>query len=219
MLTRPLILRNIALLLLIPLMTVPAGTSSAQQREANGGDASPPSNDVVIDSIGNLPTSTRFEHPASSGGLLCENYSQGPEFTLSKPTTITEIGAYVESCWLDPSQYPDRCQPFPPVYVSIHPQLYGKPDVASVIASYELSNDNDRTLTSYESVKVKLRLKPGTYYAIFSTPSRYGVIMAAASYPHQYHCGSVPMAWVRKNPDSVVTSRQYLAVRILKKAA
>ena len=86
-----------------------------------------------------------------------------------------------------------------------------------MIASHNLSNDNDRTLTSYESVKIELLLEPGTYYAIFNNTYKYGILMAGASDPREYRCKSVTMAYVRKDPDAAFTSRQYLAVRILKK--
>src|SRR5262245_152818 len=94
----PLILCNVALLLLGPLMMVIDGASSMQRRQV-ASDASPPKDSIVIDSIGDLPTSTRFERPACWGAGLSESGSVGPEFTLTRTTTITEIGAYIESCW------------------------------------------------------------------------------------------------------------------------
>ena len=212
-----LILRSVTLLLLAAVMTIIAGISSAQRREARGRDASIPQDTIVIDSIGDLPTNTRFKLPGSSGSPLDVHNSVGPEFTLTKATTITEIGAYVESCiCLVRGKYLEPCEPFPTISVDIHPQLNGKPDLATVIASYNLSNDNDRTLTSYESVKIELTLEPGTYYAIFNNTYKYGMLMCGASDPHEYMCKSVTMAYVRKDPDEVVRSRQYLAVRILK---
>lgn len=214
---RPLDLRNIALpLLFASVMTIIAGASSTQRREAAEGEAAPPQDTVVVNSIGDLPTSTRFKSNASWGGPLNEHHSEGPEFTLTKPTTITEIGAYVESCWANGGEYVERCQPIPSITVDIHPQLNGKPDINTVIASYTLSNDEDRTLISYESVKVKLRLEPGTYYAIFNNPSNYGIILGGI--PNKGDCFSAAMAYVRKDPDSVFTSRQCLGVRILKEA-
>ena len=209
-----LILRSVALLLFAAVMTMIAGTSSAQRREAGGGDASL-QDTIVIDSIGDLPTDTRFKQPGSSGLRLDGHNSVGPEFTLTKATTITEIGAYVESCYgMLRGQYVERCEPVPSISVDILPQLHDKPDLSTVIASYNLSNDNDRTLISYESVKIELTLEPGTYYAIFNNPYK---LMASASDPHEYRCKSVRMASVRKDPDAAFTSRQYLAVRILKK--
>jgi hypothetical protein len=80
-----------------------------------------------------------------------------------------------------------------------------------------LSNDNDRTLISYESVKIELTLEPGTYYAIFNNTYNYGLLMAGASHPHEYTCKTVTEATVRKDPDANFTSTQHLAVRILKK--
>ena len=213
-----LIVHIVALLLFASGITLMAGASSAQQG-GDGAGASPPQDTIVIDSIGDLPTSTRFTQPGSSGSLLDEHYSEGPEFTLTEATTLTEIGAYVESCYgTYRGKYLEDCQPIPSIFVNIHRQLNGKPDVATMIASYTLSNDNDRTLISYESVKVKLRLQPGTYYAIFNNPSKSGILMAQARYPHPFSCRSVKMASVRKDPDGVYTSQQCLAVRILKKS-
>jgi hypothetical protein len=213
---QPLIPRNVALLLFTFAMTIITGANSAPQQQSAGRDDSPPQDIIVIDSIGDLPTSTRFKQPGSWGGSLDEHNSTGPEFTLTQTTTLTEIGAYVESCERSDCEYPGGGQPIPSIFVNIHPQVNGKPDVTTVIASYRLSNDNDQTLTSYESVKIKLMLQPGTYYAIFNNPFKFGILMAGASDPHKYKCRSVKMAYVRKDPDMVFTSRQYLAVRILK---
>jgi hypothetical protein len=60
-------------------------------------------------------------------------------------------------------------------------------------------------------------LEPGTYYAMFNNTYKYSLLMAGASNPHQYRCKSVKMAAVRKDPNAPSTSRQYLAVRILKR--
>jgi hypothetical protein len=214
---QPLILRNLALLLFALMVTMIAGASSAQQQQVVSADASPPQNTIVLDAIGNLLTSTRFKQPGSSGAPLDEHNSEGPEFILTEATTLTEIGAYVESCYGKyRGKYLEECDPLPSIVVNIHPQLNGKPDVATVIASYTLSNDNDRTLISYESVKLKLSLQPGTYYAIFNNPSSSGILLAGASHPHLYRCRSINMAYIRKDPDVIFTSRQYLAVRLLK---
>jgi hypothetical protein len=213
--TQRLLVQSISLLLLFASgITGIAGASCAQQRVGSV-DASPPQNTIVIDSIGNLPTSTRFKRPGSWGHAIDQHNSVGPAFTLTKTTTITEIGAYVEACWVG-REAPEGCTPPPPVSVSIHPQVRGIPSLAAAIASYTLSNDNDQTLISYESVKVKLRLQPGTYYAIFNNPSNRGLLMAGASDPRNYTCHSVLMVDVRRDPETRDLTHQYIAVRILK---
>jgi hypothetical protein len=210
-----LIVHSVALLLLFASgITVTNQAHSAQQR-ANGAAVSPPKDTVVIDSIGDLPTSTRFKRPGSWGHAIDQHNSVGPAFTLTKATTITEIGAYVEACSVG-REVPEGCIPPPPVFVSIHPRLAGKPGLAAPIASYTLSNDNDRVLISYESVNVELRLQPGTYYALFNNPSNKGLLMAGASDPRDYTCGTVFRIKVNRDSDAVSGSSQYIAVRILK---
>ena len=206
------------LLLFVSVMTMIAGTSSVQQREVVSSEAVPPAETVVVDSIGDLPTSTRFDQRHTGGFPLNERLSAGPEFMLTQPTTIIEIGGYVESCYgMSRGKLIEPCDPVPAVTVNIHPQSNGKPDITTVIASYTLSNDTDRTLVSYESVKVNLTLPPGTYYAIFNNPSRYGLLMSQGFYPNkQYLCRVIPMVQVYKDLPVSSSSRQYIAVRILK---
>ena len=202
------------LLLFTSVMTIIAGTSSAHRRQRAVADTSPPQDTIVIDTIGDLPTSTRFERSGSAGSGLNDRYNGGPEFTLTKPTTITEIGAYLNICCPENLERP---QPIPSVYVNIHPQLNGKPDADTVIAFYALSNDNDPKLISYESVKVELRLEPGTYYAIFNNPGKSGMILWKATYPVEYRGRYVPMGFISKKGEEVCPMREYPAVRILKK--
>jgi hypothetical protein len=150
------------LLLFAAVILMIVGTSSAQRQKGVRADASPPEEIIVIDSIGDLHTDTRFKQPRSWGAPLDAHNSVGPEFTLTKTTTITEIEAYIESCaGMVGGQYLEPCEPVPSITVDIHPKLRDKPDLTTVIASYNLLNDNDRTLTSYESVKIELILEPG----------------------------------------------------------
>ena len=90
-----LILRSLAFLLLFAsVMTIIAGTSSAQRREAAEGEAAPPQDTVVVASIGDLATTARFEHRGSSGGLLDEHLSQGPSARIAvRMITVSIIRA------------------------------------------------------------------------------------------------------------------------------
>jgi len=110
---------------------------------------------TIVDSLGIATTETKFRASESGGLSILPSQFPGVKFTLTQPTTLTEIGAFVHSI-------SNR-----PIIVEIRPATNGLPDASTVIASFLLSNDNDPVFVSFESVAINLRLEPGTYFALF----------------------------------------------------
>ena len=203
------------LLMLISGMAIFAGSSDAQQQPA-GHEKEPPSGTAtIVDTMGEVPLNTKFKIPGTAGSLIESNQSIGPEFTLIQPTTITEIGGFVESCYPVIKGLPKECTSNATVSVNIHPGLNSSLNPSTIIASYILSNDNDPSSISYESVQVSLRLDPGTYYAMFNGTEANAVVLSWASDPVKYHCKSGRTGHLRKSSGAVYTDAQFLGVRIL----
>jgi hypothetical protein len=97
--------------------------------------------------------------PSGSGGvsILTTQY-QGPQFTLTQITMITEVGAFM-------NHFGPGTQPFRVVIVR---STNGVPDFSSVLGSFLLTSDRDLTKISYESAVMNLVLKPGSYFALFA---------------------------------------------------
>lgn len=212
------VIRAISVLLMLTSgMTMIAGSSDAQQQSVAPARDSPDSPSVgttIADTLGDVPLSTKFKIPGSVGTLIESDQSIGLEFTLTQPTTITEIGGFIESCYPSIKDRPKTCPRIPAVVVNIHPALKSSLDPSAIIASYTLSNDNDPSSISYESVQVSLRLEPGTYYAMFTNTDANAVVLSAASYPFEYRCKSGSIGMIHRS-GAVSTNAQFMGVRIL----
>jgi hypothetical protein len=203
------------LLVLIPGRAILAGSDDALQQAAVPEKTLPYESATIIHTLGDVPLTTKFKIPGSSGTLLESDRSIGPEFTLTRPTTITEIGSFIESCYPSIKGLPKECTRDAAVVVNIHLALNGSVDPSAIIASYTLSNDNDPSSISYESARVSLRLEAGTYYAIFSGTAANAVVLSWASDPVQYSCKSGRVGSIRKSSAAVSTDSQFFGVRIL----
>jgi hypothetical protein len=171
---------------------------------------------TVLDTLGTAAPTTTFSVWAAGGtGVGWDGTKVGPEFVLTEPTVITEIGAFVNNC--SPSGSPPFCPGAAPFLVQIVPRSTegGLPDVTHVLGTYVPSNDNNPVIYSYESVNPNLTLAPGTYFALIAAQNDdTGAVLAQAQDPG-YVAGSVQMGWWRAS-DGVSNVETYpMAVRIL----
>ena len=152
-----------------------------------------------------------------SGGTTIQQDFQavGPQFVLTRKTRITEIGGWVNNCGGTTVSFP-TCPNTKPVIVEIHPDNNGAPDPAVVLATVELSHDNNPLTVAFESARTHLSLPAGTYYALFTTqqPDDQGFILGGAQDPFEYRPSLAPFGYVTSTqpPQTTLT---FGAVRIL----
>ena len=170
---------------------------------------------TVVDTLGIATTQSKFLLEGSGGTSILPTQFIGPRFTLTQSAVLSEIGGFINR-FTPPS--PQCANPLP-FEVQIRPQLGDSPDPNTVIASFTLSDDNDTSVWSYESVSVNLALPAGTYFAVFASPTcEVGAVLGQASLPFFYIAGSVPMGAVYTHPCPMCQTfspSQFLAVRIL----
>lgn len=141
----------------------------------------------IVDSLGAATTATKFSVFGSGGFAIIPNQFGGPGFTLTQPTTLTEIGGFINNCANE-----SICSSAIPFTVQIRPAINGLPDPNTVLASFVLSNDNDTFLISYESVSISLPLQPGSYFALFAPQNdNLGFLLGTASIPFNYTAGVI----------------------------
>jgi hypothetical protein len=168
---------------------------------------------TVVDTLGIATTQTQF---LSAGGTsILPTQFVGPRFTLTQSAVLSEIGGFINHYTPPPPQ----CANPLPFVVQIRPQLGNSPDPNTIIASFTLSDDNDPSVWSYESVSVNLALPAGTYFAVFAPQTcEQGAVLGQAFLPFSYIAGSVPMGVVYPQPCpncQTFSPSQFLAVRIL----
>jgi len=160
---------------------------------ASVGSASMPDviSTTVVDSLGSATTTTQFSIFGSSGVGISNNgptttgfrQDAGPRFTLTRPRLITEIGGFLSSG-----------KPLS-VYV-VRASLNGAPDSSTVLATYTLAHRTAPPIVSFESVQVRLPLRPGTYFALFMAQNGdEGELLANASVPFAYQAELVTLGF------------------------
>lgn len=171
---------------------------------------------TIVDTLGAATPTTKFSVFGSSGLAILQSQFAGPEFSLTEPTTITEIGGFVNNCISIIGGVP-QCPSPPPFVVQIRAAINGAPDSSSIIASFVLSNDGAPLLVSYESVQPNLLLAPGTYYALFAPQSvdSGGFLLASASSPFQYLSGLTKIGVLDPTTGNTSAEVTFGAVRIL----
>jgi hypothetical protein len=146
----------------------------------------------IADTLGVATPATQFSVFGATGFIFFSAQHVGPKFTLTQPTTLTEIGAFVNTCAINSVPL---CPPAAPLTVQIRPAPTDVSDASPVLASFVLSSDNDPLLVSFESVSVNLPLKPGTYFAVFSPQkidpdnNDVGILLGGAAIPFNYTAG------------------------------
>ncbi len=123
---------------------------------------------TIVDGLNGLDPSTVFSTPGTGGIVISSEQLVGPEFILTTPTLITEIGAFEEGqCSGD--QAGRNCTNQLPFLISVlGVNSNGLPDLTNVYGNYDLPIYPDPSTVAYEYVDPNLVLFPGTYYAIFS---------------------------------------------------
>ena len=172
----------------------------------------------LVDSLAGVETTTSFSVFGSAGLVITRNQLHGPRLVLERKTTITEIGAYLNNCInivAGVADCPDR-QPF---IVQIRPATSdGLPDPSVVLATYQLSDDRDPLLVSFEAVSVRLKLRAGTYFALFGAQRRgdRGMLLINAQIPFAFEADHIPFGSIRRGlPFIDETGFAAAAVRIL----
>jgi hypothetical protein len=130
---------------------------------------------TIVDSLGAATPTTTFSVFGSSGLSVLPGQIVGPEFTLSKDTVVTEIGAFI-----DMRSQPAQLQ----IWAAQSTGLTGP------LATFPLSNDGDFFTVSYESANPHLVLQSGTYFAFFAPQAGDdGFLLGSASIPFNYVAG------------------------------
>ena len=172
-------------------------------------------NAPIVDALGVAIPSTPFSVFGSSGVVASSSELVGPEFILTEPTVITEIGGFLNNCVSIAAGVP-QCPGALPFTVQIRPSNNGVPDASTVVASFVLSHDNDPLLISFESVAVNLALGPGSYFALFAPQgSDVGHLLQGASVPFTYQAGLITMGVLNPLVGTSSVETRVLAVRIL----
>jgi len=129
-------------------------------------------------------------------------------------TTLTEIGGYLNNCETIVAGNP-QCPETKPLVVEIRPAKDGAPDPDVLLASFELSHDNDPLTVSYESASPHLELSPGTYFALFGPQQDQdvGFLLGSASIPFSFTPSTIILGNIA--PDRVLVDEVPAAVRIL----
>ena len=143
----------------------------------------------IVNSLGVATPTTQFGLFGSSGATISPRQFVGPEFVLTEPTLITEIGGFVEKLSQIIDGVPVR-SPLP-LTVQIRPaDMNGFPDPSIILGEFTLSTDNDPLIISYESVAPNIILRPGTYFALFAPQTSQiddvGTLLQSASNPFDY---------------------------------
>ena len=169
----------------------------------------------LLDALGAATPATQFSVFGSGGSTILSSQVVGPEFTVTQPTTITEIGGFVNNCGDIVAGSP-QCPGTLPFTVQIRPSTNGIPDAATVLAAFVLSHDDDPLVISYESVATDLTLGPGSYFALFAPQeSDAGFLLRDASDPFTYQAGSITLGFFDPTTGTSSAEAGRGAVRIL----
>lgn len=148
---------------------------------------------AIVDALGAATPIMQFSVSGAGGVVIANLHLAGPEFILTQPTTITEVGGFLNNCKSIVGGVP-QCPGTVPLIVQIRPSTDGVPDASTVLASFTLSHDNDPLVVSYESVAVNLTLGPGSYFALFGAQGGdEGFLLNNASDPFVYQAGLITM--------------------------
>ena len=170
----------------------------------------------IVDSLGAATPATKFPIIEATGLGIFDDSHVGPQFTLTQTTTLTEIGAFVNTSCITNDDGVALCSEASPLTVQIRPSLNGVPDPTTVIASFVLSDDNDPLVVSFESVAINSLLQPGTYFALFVTePDNAGFLLTQATSPFNYQAEVINLGFLNPFTQDAGVLQTPAAVRIL----
>ena len=167
---------------------------------------------TVVDGLNGRDPSASFTVFGTGGISILPTQHSGPEFVLTTPTSITEIGGFVNNCREIVAGVP-ACPNRSPLIVEIRPANAGRPDPRVVIASFALTDHGDPLLVSYESVHPNVLLPAGTYFALFApgNPADAGFILGGTN---DYQAGLLRAGTVDPGASATFMPGAFLAVRI-----
>jgi hypothetical protein len=167
---------------------------------------------AIVDTLGDTTPTTTFSVFGAGGQTIFGSQYVGPRFTLLQESVITEIGAFVNNCGSIIGGVP-QCPDTLPLVVQVRPSVAGVPDPSTVVATLELSHDDDPLVVSYESASSNLRLAPGEYFALFAPQNDdVGFLLSGAG---GYQAGIVTMGFLDPTSGNAFASEQFGAVRIV----
>jgi hypothetical protein len=171
---------------------------------------------TILDTLGAASTTNVFSVFGSSGFPLTNLESAGPQFTVTAPTVITEIGGFVTNCGVFTAGVPD-CPNRSPIVVDIRPSVNGAPDLSTSIGQFVLSSNGQVSFYAFESVSTSLLLAPGSYFAMFAAQDGdAGTLLSSAEDPFSYVAETATFAAVDLPTSTPFTSADEPgAVRIL----
>ncbi len=189
--------RRILALLVAVALSATLGVSHAADRQEG----------VILDTLGAATPSTSFSIYASGGTTISSTQAVGPRFVLARPTTITEVGAFINAS-------SPGAKPF--LVEILTAGADGYPDRTSVLGHAKLRGDYDPREINFVSADLNVRLPAGAYFALISTERGEdgGVLLATATDPFAYQARSITLGFAA--PEGNIPSG-YLpaAVRIL----
>src|SRR3954453_11071374 len=167
---------------------------------------------TVVDGLNGRDPSASLAVFGTGGISISPSEHSGPEFVLTTPTSITEIGAFVNNCGTIDAGVP-TCPNRSPLIVEIRPANAGRPDPHVLIASFPLTDDGDPLLVSYESVHPNVSLPAGSYFALFAPANAAdaGFILGATN---DYHASRLDAGTVAPGASATFIPGAFLAVRI-----
>ena len=166
---------------------------------------------AIVDTLGAATPATKFDRN-DSGGLSISAFQQiVPQFTLNKRTVITEIGGFIADGGVFGTA---------PVVVQIR-SCRRNPDPSTILATFELSTDDDPLVTSYESVTPDFTLGAGSYFALFAEPKGLAdhFLLCCAFSPFEYRAGSPTLGALCSGTPCQAPPGFPAAVRILGRVA
>ena len=167
---------------------------------------------AIVDTLGDATPTTTFSVFGAGGQTIFGSQYVGPRFTLVQEAVITEIGAFVNNCGTIIGGVP-QCPDTLPLVVQVRPSVAGVPDPSTVVATFELSHDDNPLVVSYESASTNLRLAAGEYFALFAPQNDdVGFLLSGAG---SYQAGIVTMGFLDPTSGNAFASEQFGAVRIV----
>lgn len=170
---------------------------------------------TVVDNLGSATPQMTFSMFGSGAQVVSSRDRLGPMFSLTERTLITEIGVFANNCARFTEFVPD-CPDTQPLTVEVRPAQGAVPDPVRVLASFELSHDDNPLVYSYEFVNPSLVLEAGPYFALFGAQGDdVGHILTSASNGTYRPPASIPTGFLDTETRVSTTELAPIAVRIL----
>jgi len=173
---------------------------------------------TILDTLGTATPRTTFSVFGSAGMGIYSEAFVGPQFTLTRRSVLTTVGAFVNNCDQISAGVP-QCPNTRPFVVQIRRSINGMPDPRLLIAAAPLSHDNDPLTVSFESASFNdIPLEAGTYFAIIAPQQAgdAGIILSSVLLPsgQRYVAGITVLGNVSPT-GSTVEPAYHAAVKII----